>query len=77
MVLLEIFQYKFATGKNIIVAAETHVTAQARLKVYEYLNKFGQSVLHCNTGLVIFVQKYNNPQNVKTDDYLGDLTDQL
>jgi hypothetical protein len=33
--------------------------------------------LYCDTDSVIFIQNDNDPPNVKTGDYLGDLTDEL
>jgi len=53
------------------------VTTQARLKLYEYLSKFGQSVLYCNIDSVIFVQKDNDPPKLKIMDQLSDLTDEM
>ena len=66
-----------AAGKNVNVAVAAYVTTQARLKLYDYLNKLGQSVLYCDTDSVIFFQKDNDSPKVKTGDYLGDLTDEL
>ena len=59
------------------MAVAAYVTTQARLKLYEYLSKLGQSVLYCDTDSVIFVHKNNDPPKVKAGDYLGDLTDEL
>jgi hypothetical protein len=66
-----------AAGKNVNVAVAAYVTTQARLKLYEYLREFGESVLYCDTASVIFAQNIEQPQRVKTGDYLGDLTDEL
>ena len=65
-----------AAGKNVNVTVAAYVITQARLKVYEYLSKLGQSVLYSDTESVIFVQKDNDPEKWKRD-YLGDLTDEL
>jgi hypothetical protein len=66
-----------AVGKNVNVVVAAYVTTQARLKLYEYLSKMGESVLYCDTDSVIFIQKDNDPPKVETGDYLGDLTDEL
>ena len=65
-----------AAGTNNVPLA-AYVTTQARLKLYEYLSKIGQSVLYCDTDPVIFTQNDYDPPNVKTGDYLDDLTDEL
>ena len=49
------------TGKNVNVAFAAYVTTQARLKLYEYLNKLGDSVLYCDTDSVIYIQNVNEP----------------
>ena len=41
-----------AAGKNVNVAVAAYVTTQARLKLYEYLSKLGQSMLHSDTDTV-------------------------
>ena len=74
--LLEISEDNVAAGKNVNVAVAAYVTTQARLKLYEYLSKLGQSALNCDTHSAIFVQK-DNPRKVKTGEYLGDLNDEL
>jgi len=50
-----------ATGKYINMAVAAYVTTQARLKLYEYLSKLGESVLYCDIDSVVFVQKDNDP----------------
>jgi hypothetical protein len=60
---------------NVAVAA--YVTTQARLKLYEYLNRLRQSVLYCDTDSVVYVQKTAEPPKVAIGNYLGDLTDEL
>ena len=64
-------------GKNVNVAVAAYVTTQARLKLYEYLSKLGDSVLYCDTDSVIYIQNVNEPPKVETGYYLWDLTDQL
>jgi hypothetical protein len=66
-----------AAGKNVNVVVAAYVTNQARLKLYEYLSKLGESVLYCDTDSVIYIQKVDESPKVKTGDYLGDLTDEL
>ena len=66
-----------AAGKNVNVAFSAYLTAQARLKVYEYLNKLGKSVLYCDTDSVIYIQNLYEPPKVETGYYFGDLTDEL
>jgi hypothetical protein len=76
------FSWKYAednitSGKNVNVPIGAYVTTQARLKLYEYLNRLGQSVLYCDTDSVVYVQKTPEPPKVAIGDYLGDLTDEL
>jgi hypothetical protein len=66
-----------AAGKNVNVVFAAYVTTQARLKLYEYLSKLGESVFYCDTDTVIYIQKVDEGPKVKTRDYLGDLTDEL
>jgi hypothetical protein len=66
-----------APGKKLNVAVAAYATTQARLKLYEYLRELGESVLYCDTGSCILVQKVSESPEVKTGDYLGDLTDEL
>jgi hypothetical protein len=65
------------SGKNVNVAVAAYVTTQARLKLYEYLNRVGQTVLYCDISSVVYVQKTAEPPKVAIGDYLGDLTDEL
>jgi hypothetical protein len=53
------------------------VTTQARLKLYEYLREFGESVLYCDTDSMNYILNVNEPKRVKKGDYLGDLIDEL
>jgi len=66
-----------AAGKNVNMAVAAFVTAQARLKLYDYLSELWESVLYCDTDSVIFIQNVDEPPNVRTGDYLGHLTDEL
>jgi len=64
-------------GKKANVALSAYVTTQRRLKLYEYLSKLREPALYCDTDPVIFIQKHNDPPNVKTGDYLGDVIGEL
>jgi hypothetical protein len=64
-------------GKNATVAFAAYVTTQSWTKLFQYLRELGESVLCCDTHSVIYVQNVGETQKVKTDDYLGDLTDEL
>jgi hypothetical protein len=59
------------------VAVAAYVTTQARLNLYDYLNRLGQSVLYCDTDSVVYVQKTAEPSKIPIRDYLGDLTNDL
>jgi len=65
------------TGKYVNVALSAYVTTQARLKLYNYLSKLGDSVLYCDTDSLIYIQNVDEPPKVETRYYLGDLTDEL
>ncbi|XP_044591938.1 uncharacterized protein LOC123270042 [Cotesia glomerata] len=58
---------------NVVIAAFT--TAQARLKLYSYLDKLQEKVLYYDTDSVIYVSNGNN--DLPIGDFLGDLTDEL
>ena len=59
------------------MAFAAYVTAEDRLKLYEYLIKLCDSVLYCFTDSVIYIQNVDKPSKVKTAYYLSDLTDEL
>ena len=59
---------------NVIIAAYT--TAQARLKLYSYLEGLGPRALYADTDSVIFSSKQGEWKPM-LGDYLGDLTDEL
>jgi hypothetical protein len=65
-----------AAGKKVNVAV-ANVTIQARPTLYEYLRELEESVLHCDADSVIYIQNVEETTNVKTGDYLGDLTNEL
>ncbi|XP_053405164.1 uncharacterized protein LOC128558905 [Mercenaria mercenaria] len=63
------------TGKtNVVIAAYT--TAQARLKLYSYLEKLGPRALYADTDSVVFTSKVGDWMP-SLGDYLGDLTDEI
>jgi hypothetical protein len=65
------------SGKMVNIAVVAYVTTEARLKLYDYMNRLGQSVLYCDTDSVVYVQKTAKPSKIAIGDYLGDLTDEL
>jgi len=61
-----------ASGRtNVVVAAYT--TAQARLKLYSYLERLGTRALYCDTDSVVFTVRPDQWEP-ELGDYLGDLT---
>lgn len=59
---------------NVVIGAYT--TAQARLKLYNYLKGLGHRILYCDTDSVVFTTtpgQWEPPLS----DYLGDLTDEV
>jgi hypothetical protein len=63
-----------APNTNVFVAAYT--TAQARLKLYSYLEKLNERVLYFDTDSVIYSTKPGEAQ-LELGDALGELTDEL
>ncbi len=63
------------SGKvNVVIAAYT--TAQARLKLYSYLDRLGPRTVYADTDSVVFSTKHGEWAPV-LGDYLGDLTDEV
>jgi hypothetical protein len=60
---------------NSVIAA--WVTAQARLKLYSYIEKLGDRVLYMDTDSIIYVTRPGDTYTVPIGDYLGDMTDEL
>lgn len=60
---------------NCIVAA--YVTAQARLKLYYYLERLGRRVLYFDTDSIVYVQPDESAWEPPLGDHLGDMTDEL
>ena len=64
-----------ASGRtNVILAAYT--TCQARLKLYELLDKLDHRVLYYDTDSVIYISR-DGQWEPEIGDYLGELTDEL
>ncbi|OXU28863.1 hypothetical protein TSAR_009156 [Trichomalopsis sarcophagae] len=59
---------------NVTIAVYT--TAQARLKLYEYLDELQERVLYYDTDSCFYVTE-NDDQIVPTGQFLGDMTDEL
>ena len=59
---------------NVVLAAYT--TAQARLKLYSYLEKLEKRPLYADTDSIIFATD-ENEWKPSLGDYLGDLTDEV
>lgn len=59
---------------NIVIAAYT--TAQARLRLYKYLEKLGDRALYCDTDSIIFLSRPGE-WSPKVGDFLGEMTDEL
>ena len=59
---------------NVVMAAYT--TAQARLKLYSYLEILGSRALYADTDSVVFTTK-EGEWKPELGDYLGDLTDEV
>ncbi|XP_054259601.1 uncharacterized protein LOC128984320 [Macrosteles quadrilineatus] len=61
---------------NVNVCIAAYTTAQARLKLYEYLDALGAQVLYYDTDSVLFYHR-QGLYRVPTGDYLGEMTDEL
>ncbi|MCP4051885.1 MAG: hypothetical protein GY739_02270, partial [Mesoflavibacter sp.] len=59
---------------STVIAA--FVTAYARLKLYSYIEKLGDTVAYFDTDSVVFIETNGEPK-VETGDFLGDMTDEL
>jgi len=64
-------------NKNVVLAAYT--TAQARLRLYHYIENLGERVLDFDTDSVIFVspRKSSGEYLVPLVSFLGDMSDEL
>ncbi|XP_055908156.1 uncharacterized protein LOC129942989 [Eupeodes corollae] len=73
------YQHKTETAEmlntvNVCIAAYT--TTQARLKLYEYLDKLGQRVLYYDTDSIIYTSR-EGECDPETGVLIGDMTDEL
>ena len=59
---------------NVVLAAYT--TAQARLQLYNYLEKLGSRVMYADTDSIVFTVT-KGEWEPSLGDYLGDLTDEV
>ena len=59
---------------NVCIAAYT--TAQARLKLYSYLEQLGDKVLYYDTDSVIYIHKEGYPE-ISIGNNIGEMTDEL
>lgn len=66
--------YESLNTVNVVIAA--YVTAQARLKLYSYLEQIGDRVLYYDTDSVIYVSRPGE-FDVPTGEFVGDMTDEL
>ncbi|XP_023017938.1 uncharacterized protein [Leptinotarsa decemlineata] len=66
----------YAQLSTVNVAIAAFVTAQARLKLYSFLEKLGEGALYYDTDSVIFTHKQGEYEPL-IGDFLGDLTDEL
>ena len=60
---------------NVVIAAYT--TAQARLKLYSYLEQLGPRALYADTDSIVFKSAPTDVYMPPLGDYLGDLTDEV
>ena len=60
---------------NVVIAAYT--TAQARLKLYSYLEQLGPRALYADTDSIVFTSSPSDVYMPSLGDYLGDLTDEV
>ena len=55
-----------------------YTTAQARLKLYSFLERLGERVLYYDTDSIIYLSREGSAEyELPLGDYLGDLTDEL
>lgn len=59
---------------NVVITA--YVTAQARLKLYSYLEELNDRVFYYDTDSVIYVSRPDE-SDIATGQFVGDMTDEL
>lgn len=62
--------------ETVSVPIAVYTTAQARLKLYEYLEKLGKRALYYDTDSCFYVTE-NDDEVIPTGNFLGDMTDEL
>ena len=60
---------------NPVIAA--FVTAQARLKLYSYMEQLGERVLYTDTDSIVYVTHADDVYEVPIGNFLGDMTNEL
>lgn len=65
------------SNTNVVIAA--YVTAQARFKLYEYMEKLQERILYVDKDSCIYLSHENDPNEYKPPlgSLLGDMTDEL
>ncbi|KAK5650119.1 hypothetical protein RI129_001148 [Pyrocoelia pectoralis] len=66
----------FSTLRTVNVCIAAYVTAQARLKLYSYMEKLGSRVLYTDTDSIVYISR-ENEYEPEIGEYLGDMTDEL
>ncbi|XP_030761194.1 uncharacterized protein LOC115886248 [Sitophilus oryzae] len=67
--------YDILPTVNVCLAAYT--TAQARLKLYSYLEKVGDNAIYTDTDSVIYLSKAGQEEDIPLGNFLGEMTDEL
>ncbi|KAK5638665.1 hypothetical protein RI129_012960 [Pyrocoelia pectoralis] len=73
------YHYKdesFSPLSTVNVSIAAYVTAQARLRLYSYMEKLGERVLYFDTDSIIYISR-EGEYEPKTGDFLGDMTNEL
>lgn len=58
------------------MAVAAHVTAQARLHLYSFMEILGERLLYCDTDSLYFLDSPDDPK-IETGDYLGQMANEL
>jgi len=65
------------TQNNVNVFIAIYTTSQARLKLYDVLDKYNEKVLYCDTDSVFILMDKDTKLDLQIGDYLGWLKDEL
>jgi len=65
------------TQNNVNVYIAIYTTSQARLMLYDVLDKYNEKVLYCDTDSVFLLTDTNTKLDLQIGDYLGWLKDEL